>query len=355
MSNVVDRKKAKRLFLRAVELIAQTGALFVPRYLQLFFEYAEGSNRALNDAIGEMLRSSPKPSPSELDMLFELHLTDLAECQDFSGMGERLGEEVRDALEVVREAVSSTSNFGDSVKKAETQLGDFSDPEKVKSAIASLVQATRQMSRHNAEMNSRLTASADQIEQLQSDLDKVRLDSQTDSLTGVANRKCFDQTLAKEIADAEKQAKPLSLCMVDVDHFKKFNDKYGHRAGDSALRFVASIFQHSVRDHDLVARYGGEEFSVIMPNADLAVGVRVADRIRETLSAKELIKRSSGKSLGNVTASIGVAQLRENDTPETLIERADRALYEAKRAGRNRVQPESGEPADQYQSAQCVA
>lgn len=356
MSNVVDRKQAKRLFLRAVELIAQTGAFLLPRYLQLFFEYAEGSNQALTKAIDELLRSRAKPSPSELDLVFDLHVTDVADSHDFGGMGERLGEEVRDALEVVREAVSSTSNFSDSVKKAETQLDDFSDPERVRLAITSLVQATKRMNRHSAEMNSRLTASVEQIEQLQSDLDKVRLESHTDSLTGLANRKCFDQSLVTAVADATKQDRPLSLCMVDVDHFKKFNDRYGHRAGDSALRFVASVLQHSVRDYDLVARYGGEEFSIIMPKSELSIGVAISNRIRETLSAKELIKRSTGECLGRVTVSIGVAQLRENDTLETLVERADRALYEAKRTGRDRVRPESGQPLDHVlQARECVA
>lgn len=355
MSEVTDRQQAKRLFLRAVELIGQTGTLLLPRYLKLFFEYAQGSNHALTNAVDELLRSHANPSPSELDFILELHLTDSTDSENFGGLGESIGDELRDALDVVREAVSSNQDFGDSLENAETQLGDFSDPKKVRLAIMSLVQATKMMSRRTAEANTKLSASVDQIEQLQKDLDKVRRESQTDSLTGVANRKFFDQTLIREIAAATQNNQPLSLCMVDVDNFKIFNDTYGHRAGDSALRFVASMFQHSVRDYDLFSRYGGEEFAVIMPNADLSIGVMASDRIRKTLSTKELIKRATGESFGQITVSIGVSQLRDDDTPGTLVERADRALYEAKRSGRNRVQPESDEPVNYDQVRECMA
>lgn len=355
MANVMDRKQANRLFLRVVELIAQTGALPLPRYVQLFFEYAQGQNTALNSAIDEILQRGEQPSASELDLLFELHVDEPAESETLGEMGDRLDEEVRDALHTVQEAVLCTRSFGDTVHRAETQFDGSSNPETVRLALTSLAQATRQMSQHSAEMDAKLSASLEHIEQLKSDLDKVRVESQTDSLTGAANRKCFDQTLVKEVAEARRQSQPLSLCMVDVDHFKKFNDAYGHPAGDSVLRFVASMFRHSVRDYDLVARYGGEEFAVIMPSADLSVAVTVSNRIREKLSAKEFIRRSNGESLGYITTSVGVGQLREDDTPESLIERADQALYQAKRAGRNRVESETNEAGDQSDPSNCAA
>ena len=143
--------------------------------------------------------------------------------------------------------------------------------------------------------------------------------------------------------------------MLDVDRFKAFNDKHGHRAGDSALRFVANMFHHSVRDGDLVARYGGEEFAVIMPEADLSVGVKVADRIREAMAGRELINRTSGNTLGFVTVSIGVAQCKATDTLETLIDRADKQLYAAKNAGRNCVMPPPDGESDQTEDGQPLA
>lgn len=355
MSRTVGREEANRLYRRAVDLIEQTGALPVPRNFQLFFEYAEGSDPNLIDAIDQMLQSGLQPSPSELDLLFDLHLLDPTESQEFGELGAKLGKEVSDALEVVREAASSTGDYGDSLSNAETQLGDFSDPERMRLAVKSIVQVTRQMSQRSIEMSSKLSSSAEQIEELQCTMEKIKLESQKDSLTGLANRKFYDETLTNEIATAKQQTLPLSLCMIDVDHFKKFNDSYGHSAGDSALRIVANMFSRNVRDCDLVARYGGEEFSVVMPNADLSIASKVSNRICEALSAKQIVRRSTGERLGNVTVSVGVAQLRENDTAETLIERADGALYEAKRAGRNRVQLEPRQRADHSQTDSRVA
>ena len=355
ISRVIDKERANRLCREAVELIAQTGALPTPKYFQLFFEYAEGVNQALVDAVDDLLQRDVEPSPSELDLLFDVHLVDPAEGDQFDEMGDRLGIEILDVMNVVREAASSTGSFGDSVSDAEAELGSSSDPEKMKMAVASLVEVTRQMGEHCADLNSKLSSSVEQIEELKEALERVRLESQKDALTGVANRKCFDRKFLKEVDEARTHNQPLSLCMIDLDYFKKFNDSFGHRMGDAALRIVASMFDHNVRDDDLVARYGGEEFAVIMPNADLMMAVKVSNRIRETLASKDIFRRSTGECLGNLSVSVGVAQFRDEDTPCSLIERADRALYEAKRAGRNRVQPESGQRDEQSQAGHRVA
>ena len=129
--------------------------------------------------------------------------------------------------------------------------------------------------------------------------------------------------------------------MCDVDHFKAFNDKYGHVTGDQVLRLVAMSVKQNVKGQDIAARYGGEEFAVALPKTALPQAITVADHIRHAVMTKELMKRSSGERLGRVTISIGVALLRPDDTPQSLIERADECLYAAKRNGRNRVICES--------------
>ena len=125
--------------------------------------------------------------------------------------------------------------------------------------------------------------------------------------------------------------------MTDVDHFKKFNDSYGHLTGDQVLRLVAMSVKQNVKGQDIAARYGGEEFAVVLPNTVLRAAITVADHIRRAVMTKELMKRSTGEHLGRVTISIGVATLQPNDTAQSLIERADGCLYAAKHNGRNRV------------------
>ena len=129
----------------------------------------------------------------------------------------------------------------------------------------------------------------------------------------------------------------MSLMLTDIDHFKTFNDSFGHLTGDQVLRLVAMSVKHNVKGKDTAARYGGEEFAVILPNTMLRAAVTVADHIRRAVMAKELMKRSTGENLGRMTISIGVATLRKSDTGQSLIERADTCLYAAKRHGRNRV------------------
>jgi diguanylate cyclase len=142
--------------------------------------------------------------------------------------------------------------------------------------------------------------------------------------------------------------------MTDIDHFKNFNDNYGHLTGDQMLRVVAAAVKNNVKGRDTAARYGGEEIAIILPNTVLRSAITVADHIRRAVMTKELMKRSTGKHLGRVTISIGVATLHKTDSPQALIERTDFSLYAAKRHGRSRVIPET-DPEVMAASIQQVA
>src|SRR6202008_3816615 len=166
----------------------------------------------------------------------------------------------------------------------------------------------------------RLSASKQEITQLQEHLEVVRTESLTDPLTTLANRKSFDEHLQRAMADAQTRNEHLSLLMTDVDHFKKFNDTYGHLTGDQVLRLVAMSLKQNVKGQDVAARYGGEEFAVVLPNTALRQATTVADHIRRAVMSKELMKRSTGEHLGRVTISIGVATLQRGDSPQALIE-----------------------------------
>jgi diguanylate cyclase len=129
--------------------------------------------------------------------------------------------------------------------------------------------------------------------------------------------------------------------LTDIDHFKKFNDTYGHQTGDQVLRLVALAVKQNVKGHDVACRYGGEEFAVLLPHTSLRQAVTVAEHIRRAVLTKELVKRSTGENLGRITISIGVSSFVAQDTVQSMIARADAALYAAKAAGRNLVRCES--------------
>ena len=158
-----------------------------------------------------------------------------------------------------------------------------------------------------------------------------------DALTGLANRRQFDMTIERECRQADRDRTELSLLMIDVDHFKSYNDRYGHQVGDAVLRIIADCIRESCeRPGDLAARYGGEEFAVVLPRTTLSGAQMIAERIRAAVVAREITHTES--SSGHVTISVGIAlRVSGHPNPEELIRSADRALYAAKRKGRNRI------------------
>jgi diguanylate cyclase len=246
-------------------------------------------------------------------------------------------DEIKQVISTIDAAAGSASTYSKRLTAASEKLAQAKDGEALRVIIEHLVQGARDMETSNRKLEARLAASRQEIEQLQHNLEAVRTESLTDPLTTLANRKYFDTALAQSIAEAEAKNEPLSLLMADIDHFKTFNDRFGHLTGDQVLRLVAMSVKQSVKNSDIAARYGGEEFVIALPNAGLDTAILIADQIRRAVMTKELMKRSTGERLGRVTVSIGVAALRPSDSAPLLMERADRCLYAAKRGGRNRV------------------
>lgn len=165
----------------------------------------------------------------------------------------------------------------------------------------------------------------------------LALAATTDGLTGLKNHRAFHEALTSAVKMAERFGQPLALIMLDVDHFKRFNDTFGHPAGDELLKQVAEVLKRSARAYDVPARYGGEEFALLLPNTGLEEALRVAERLRQQISA--IIN-----PYAPITASLGVAAYRHGSSPATLLYEADVALYQAKQGGRNRVEVYRPEP-----------
>ena len=199
------------------------------------------------------------------------------------------------------------------------------------------MRSTREIEANNKALEQRLKASRSEIKLLQENLDAVRTESLTDPLTSLGNRKFYDQAITKAVALANKTETPLSLLVSDIDHFKKFNDTFGHLTGDQVLRLVALSVKQNVKGQDLACRYGGEEFVVIMPDTSQALAQAAGERLRQIV-AEAPFPINRGDEL-KVTMSGGVSTvIAPNDTLEALLKRADDALYRAKSAGRNRVE-----------------
>jgi len=222
------------------------------------------------------------------------------------------------------------------------------ETEAVVSAVDRLLQANNRMQRQLASADERLREQAQQIE-------SHAVEARTDALTGLANRRAFDLEMARRFAEFQRHRRIFSVMMIDVDHFKKFNDTHGHQAGDAVLNGLARVLCGSAREMDLVARYGGEEFAIILPGTSMADAGSAAERVRGAIETTPF--RFQAAEL-HVTASLGVAELLPDEDVPGLIQRADAALYASKRAGRNQVCSHDGQAIDLLggkQPAPCQA
>src|SRR5690554_3564409 len=328
---------------QALKLMADHGVPPCPDNYAVWFRYVSGRCPELTQEIDERIRDN---RPIDLDVTLDLqrrYFSDEKLTDVTLTTGTRLNTEVDQLLRIIEESVGNSTALGASVRAASAGLSSGSSPSDVLKAVEAIVTASRKMEDRSAELEEHLHTTKKELNELQQNLEKAHTEARTDGLTGINNRKAFDEAIDREIKAAHENSKPLCLIVGDIDHFKKFNDTFGHRTGDQVLRLVATCLKNGASPHHIVARYGGEEFAVIMPATDIHQAEIIANQIRETVQARELVKRSTGESLGRVTMSMGVSLFRRGDSPASLIERADQHLYQAKHAGRNRVITEMSE------------
>lgn len=308
-----------------------------PRNYELWYTYSAGFNHVLNRAVNAILRERGKISNEEVQSLYDQHLSPHRLGVRIEEVGGRVADEINELEQLVESAVRATSSYGVSLEEAHADLGATQDADQLQTIVSRLIASTRTVEAQNRRLEAQLTESKKELDSLQSSLEAIRYESLTDQLTTLANRKHFDQSLERALYEARDTGQPLSLLLGDIDHFKRFNDTFGHQTGDQVLRLVALSLKQNVKGQDIACRYGGEEFAVILPRTSLNSARVVGEHIRQAVAAKELIKRSTGENLGRVTISIGISSYHPDDSDLSLIDRADSCLYSAKNSGRNRV------------------
>lgn len=332
-----DTALAREWAAKAMALMEAHQIAPLPSNYELWFRYASGQAADLNEEIDERLKAGKTIDAAVSDDLHQRFVSQTSLADTALETGDRLSSEVDKIMQLVQAAVGDSSELGSSVRAASEGLNSKSTPADIGRVVEAIMGASVQMEKRSKELEARLNETKTELNTLQGNLTKARGEARTDGLTGVNNRKAFDELLVEEVARASANDTPLCLIMGDIDHFKAFNDTWGHRTGDQVLRLVASCLKSGAREGDSVARYGGEEFVVIMPGAEGECAEALANSIRQAIQARELVKRSTGETLGRVTMSMGIASFRPGDNSASLIERADGHLYSAKRGGRNRV------------------
>ncbi|MET0605031.1 MAG: GGDEF domain-containing protein [Beijerinckiaceae bacterium] len=329
---------------RAIDLIEMYRSPPDVRAFAVWSAYAKGDNTALKMAVDQLIAQKSSLSHSDVEFVFRAYLGEENDSLRPERLSTALIREVDRILEAVELAAGSANRYSESLSSVSTRLGEDLDRDSLQALIRNLSEITRQTIADNETLTAHLTATRAEAQSLRDSLAIVRTESLTDDLTKLWNRRHFDSVIAALLGQVQKAQRSLALLMLDIDHFKRFNDLHGHQTGDQVLKLVAGTVLSHLRDETTAARYGGEEIAILLPDHDLARATRVAETIRIELRSRELVKRLNGEKLGRVTVSVGLALAKPHDTVAAFIDRADRCLMQAKAHGRDRTICESELP-----------
>ena len=314
-----------------------------PKNFNVWYDYCNGNNPGLCQAVDRLVKSDSKFTEDQNANLYAEYFGTEKSSRDLHEAGGQIQNIAEQIVTQLKSATDITADYGKTLGDFSGELEKAADgsADELNVLIRDVMAETQKVAQRNKDLEQRLNDSAQEIDGLQEDLQKVRQEAMTDGLTGLANRKCFDVRLADGMSGSAETGEQLSLMLLDIDFFKKFNDTYGHQIGDQVLKLVAQSLRKTVKGQDTAARYGGEEFAVILPNTELPNAVKLAETIRVNLAKQVLKNRRTGDSFGKVTVSIGVASFHKGESMEDLVRRSDKALYQAKQEGRNRVVSEN--------------
>ena len=308
-----------------------------PNNFAVWFVYHSGRHPDLTRHLDALLEENEEFTEARNAEIFDTFFTFVHEGTAVSDATERMGTELANILAHLDSAGDDAAAYGSVLESITGKVAGSTSVTEFKALVADALSATRSMEGQTKDFQGKLDASSREITQLKQDLEDMRVEAMTDALTAIPNRKLFDIQLRQSANEAVKDEEELCLLMVDIDHFKKFNDTYGHQVGDQVLKLLGSTLTACIKGQDTAARYGGEEFAIILPRTSLKVALTVAENIRRAVGTKKVVNRTTGADLGTITVSIGAGRFEYGEPVSQLISRADEALYMAKRNGRNQV------------------
>ena len=303
---------------------------------ELWLHYVAAKDSDVAVEIDQIIRSGERFTEQMGDTIAGNHLPSAKLNGEILDAGKSLSAELDTVSRAIESARETSEAYGQQLATATVALED-QDSDAVRNMVDTLSAATLKVREENQALESQLADTTDELTRLREHLEQVRRDAMTDALTMLFNRKAFDEALEKACKDAVSKNGIVSLAVIDIDHFKAFNDTWGHQTGDQVIRYVASVIGRVAEGTRVAARYGGEEFAIIFPGEDREVALAVVEKAREEIATRILKRRSTNEELGTVTISSGIAESARGELPVMLIERADGALYVSKRTGRNRT------------------
>ena len=338
MEGATDFDRGRHFAEEALAAMAARKIPPTPHNFSVWYAHASGAQPDLSRSI-EILDSNRVEYTPERNLdLYEQLLGASREAEQIREAGERISAAAGVVLTLLQKAGAGTRKYGQTLGQASDRMDAGGlDADRLQVIVEAILDETKRMVVQNEEIVGKLAQSSLEIEGLRKQIESARRETLIDALTGVGNRRMFDMRLRESLKQALEEGGDVCLLMADIDHFKRFNDTFGHQLGDLVLRLVAKALTDGIKGRDVACRYGGEEFGILLPKTRLEDALKLADGLRASIGSRRIIKRGESRDLGHVTLSIGVSRYRPGEPAAQFVQRADAALYTAKRRGRNRV------------------
>jgi diguanylate cyclase len=324
---------------KAMRAVTEQRVPPTPQNFHVWFKYALGTPAELKRTIDILVANKRKFDAATNRDLYTTYVgskgTDEAAAYQVS---QQLHAVLASAQQFLNTAIADNRTQMEAISEVADRSEAGVDPRLL---VETLMNELGKAATRAAKLETQFTEKSRELDVIRESLSKSEERARTDTLTGLPNRRALEEFFRTAQTEAMEQGRPLSALLIDIDHFKRFNDDFGHGVGDQVLRLVAKAVRERVRDSDLAARYGGEELIAVLPGADLVACTATAERIRRGIAEGRITRRSSGEELPGITVSIGVGQFQLGESMEEMIDRCDRALYQAKKRGRNLVVTEN--------------
>ncbi len=328
-----DRNVSAEILRLLIQKMGAHPAAFTPLNYTVWYEYLTGINPALSEALTKLLDSGSTLDDKAIEKLYTNHISAFDADAQHEGLQLLLGKIAGFTAETDKQA----GQFGDSLQAYGDTLKQSLDAPKLGALINNMAGDTNKMRGLMQSLQSELAASQQQVEKLHKELQSARGEALIDPLTGILNRRGFEGASKKTFDDQAALDKGVCLLMVDIDHFKKINDTYGHLFGDKIIRAIAETLKSKVRGQDAVARLGGEEFAVLLTETDEAGARIVAESVRQSIERGKVRRLDTQDVISGITISIGIAKYAIGKSIVDMLDQADKALYVSKQQGRNRT------------------
>ncbi len=330
-----QRPEAADLAGAALASLTKYGLPMTPQTFAIWYEYHRGGIPELNRVVDILSSNKVGMTEERLSSLYAKYIGSPEAYLELRAMTERMQQTIEEMTRLLHEAGEDATRINASVRDA---AGSFARQEtSIEVLIRSLLAEAQLIVARTNQMEAELTRNAELLKSMQRSLDDTKKAALTDGLTGLANRRHFDDTMQKLAGQAMNDGFDLSLVLIDIDHFKRINDNFGHPVGDQVLQLVGATLRGTLRPNDFAARYGGEEFAIVLARTSSEVAAEIANRLREAFSSKRVVVRDTKQEIGLVTLSAGVGSYLPGESLTDWLKRTDAALYSAKQGGRNRV------------------